>query len=115
MGLFDSIKDQALNFLSQKSPATATAIKGLIDQNGGIEGLVKNFEEKGFGEIAKSWVSTGNNLPITGEAIQKIFGNEKVKDLAAKIGVTPETVSTQLAEHLPQIIDKLTPNGKIQS
>ncbi len=113
MGLFDTIKDQALGFLGQKSPAAATMIKGLIDQNGGIDGIVKSFQEKGFGEAAKSWVATGANSPITAEAIQKVFGNEKVKELAAKIGVTPETVSAQIATHLPQIIDKLTPNGKI--
>jgi len=82
-------------------------------QPGGLSGLVQNFHEKGLGEIANSWVGTGQNLPISSEQIQHVLGSQQVQDLAARAGVSPEAVSSQLSSLLPSLVDKLTPNGEV--
>lgn len=111
MSLLSSMTDIAMNALGQKSPLAAQAVQTLLQQNGGVDGLVKNFQEKGLGDIAKSWVSAGANLPISAAQIQTVLGTETVKNLAAKMGTTPENISEQLTQHLPSLIDQLTPNG----
>ena len=68
---------------------------------------------EGLGELVNSWVSTGQNLPVSSEQIQHVLGNEQVEQLAAKAGISPDLASSKLAELLPMIVDKLTPNGQI--
>ena len=59
-----------------------------------------------------SWVGTGQNLPISAEQIQNVLGSERVKQFAAKAGISPEVASSKLAELLPAVVDRLTPDGK---
>jgi uncharacterized protein YidB (DUF937 family) len=88
-------------------------IKDYVEKHGGIQGVVAEFEKTGFGQQAKSWVSTGPNLPITAEQIKQALGSEKVKELAAKLGIPVDKVADQLAKYLPTAIDKATPEGKL--
>lgn len=82
-------------------------------ETGGLSGLVQSFQNGGLGEVINSWVSTGHNLPISSEQIQSILGSEQVSQIAGKLGISPEEASGKLAEFLPQIVDKLTPNGSV--
>jgi uncharacterized protein YidB (DUF937 family) len=88
-------------------------IKEYLEKHGGVEGAVAEFEKAGLGEKVKSWVSTGPNLPITSEEVQKALGSEKVKALAAKVGISTDKVADLLAKHLPTAIDKATLDGKL--
>jgi uncharacterized protein YidB (DUF937 family) len=90
-------------------------VKDYIEKHGGISGVVSEFEKTGFGQQAKSWVSTGPNLPINAEQIQQALGSEKVKDLAAKFGVPMDKVKDMLAKYIPAAVDKATPDGKLPS
>lgn len=80
---------------------------------GGITNLVQAFKDKGLGEIVSSWVSTGANLPVSADQVHNVLGAERVHDFATKAGIAPETASSTLASLLPNVIDKLTPDGKI--
>jgi uncharacterized protein YidB (DUF937 family) len=82
-------------------------------ETGGITGLVQTFKDKGLGGVVSSWISTGDNLPISGEQIQQVMSSEKIQQIAGKLGVSGDQVSTLLAGLLPQVIDKLTPNGAL--
>jgi uncharacterized protein YidB (DUF937 family) len=83
------------------------------NQPGGLSGLVQQFHDKGLGGLMSSWVGTGQNLPISAEQIQHVLGSAQVKELAAKAGISPETASSHLAQLLPTLVDKLTPNGQV--
>jgi uncharacterized protein YidB (DUF937 family) len=74
---------------------------------------VQAFHEKGLGGVVNSWVGTGANQSITAEQIQSVLGNEHIKEFAAKAGIPPEQASAKIAEYLPQVVDKLTPNGQL--
>jgi len=106
MGLLDGILGGVIG------AEALSLIKGYIDKHGGIEGVVAEFEKTGLGQQAKSWISTGPNLPITSEQIQQALGSEKVKELAAKFGIPVDKVADLLAQYLPTAIDKATPEGK---
>jgi uncharacterized protein YidB (DUF937 family) len=88
-------------------------IKENLDKHGGVDGVLAEFEKSGLGEKAKSWVSTNPNLPISSEDIQKALGSEKVREMAAKVGISTDAVADLLAKHLPTAVDKATPDGKL--
>lgn len=92
-----------------------SAIGGLLQNKefGGIDGLVQKFTKGGLGDIVSSWVSTGANLPITPEQIQKGLGPTQITQMASQVGLNPEAMSKQLAKILPGVVDKLTPEGKV--
>jgi uncharacterized protein YidB (DUF937 family) len=92
-----------------------SAVAGMLSdkQSGGLTGLVTNFQKNGLGDVVSSWISTGKNLPISADQIQRVFGNQQVSQIAQKVGIEPEKVSSALASVLPGLVDKLTPNGKV--
>jgi uncharacterized protein YidB (DUF937 family) len=60
-------------------------------------------------------VSTGKNLPVTPDQIKQGLGGNFLSQRAGKAGVLPDAVSTQLSRLLRDVIDKLTPSGKIEA
>ncbi len=113
MGLLDSITGSILGKLGGEQGNMAQVALDLFNQNGGLSGILEKFKEGGLGETAASWVGTGANIPVTAEDISNVLGNGAIADLAAKFGINPETLSAQIAEHLPTVVDKLTPNGEV--
>lgn len=115
MGLLDDLAGKALtSFLgSSQNPLAHSALEMIQNQPGGLSGLVQQFQQKGLGDVVSSWVSTGQNLPITADQISHVLGSQQVKDLAAKVGISPEQATSQLSALLPTIVDKLTPNGQV--
>ena len=91
----------------------ATVVNGLIEKHGGIQGIVAQLEQQGLGGTVRSWVGSGANQPITADQIHQAFGSETVKQLAARIGISPEDLAAKLSAVLPQAIDKLTPGGVV--
>lgn len=120
MGLLDQVLSAAGNLtLNQGSEghSIVDAITQLINnpQVGGLTGLIQVFENGGLGQIVQSWVSTGQNLPISAEQIQSVLGNEQIQSVASKLGLSTDEISGKLAEYLPQVVDKLTPDGNVHS
>ena len=84
-----------------------------IEKHGGIQGIVAQLEQQGLGGTVRSWVGTGANLPITADQIHQAFGSDTVKELAAKVGMSPQDLAAKLSAILPQAVDKLTPGGTV--
>ena len=80
---------------------------------GGLSGLIETFKNKGLGDVVSSWIGTGQNLPVSVEQIKQVLGSEKIQEIAAKVGISKDEAAKHLSELLPQVIDKLTPNGKL--
>jgi len=86
---------------------------GLLGGQGGLQNLISQFGAKGLGDVVGSWVSTGKNLPISPDQLQGVLGNDAVKNIASKLGMDTKSVTSQLSNLLPQVVDKLTPDGKV--
>ena len=91
----------------------ATVVNHLIEQHGGVQGIVSQLQQQGLGETVQSWIGTGANQPISAAQIQQALGTDRINALAAKFGIDPQQLSEKLSQALPQVIDKLTPNGKV--
>lgn len=93
---------------------TAAIVGHLIEQHGGVQGIISQFEQQGLGETVQSWVGTGANRAISAADIQQVFGADKINALAAKFGINPQDLSQKLSAALPQVIDRLTPGGTVK-
>jgi uncharacterized protein YidB (DUF937 family) len=119
MGLLDnlesSFENKAVSSVlgSSSNPIATHLLETINNHPGGLSGLIQSFHEQGLGSIASSWVGNGENLPLTSEQIQQVLGNERVQQLAAKAGISPEAASSTLSQLLPTLVDKLTPNGQV--
>ncbi|MBS0150571.1 MAG: DUF937 domain-containing protein [Nitrospira sp.] len=120
MGLMDQMGQVVGGLLGGQSGQNPLlqAVAGLLGNNsnlGGLAGLVQAFQKNGLGEIVNSWVSTGQNMPASPQQIEQGLGSDLLKQLAGKAGLSPQDASAQLSDLLPSLVDKLTPNGKIET
>jgi uncharacterized protein YidB (DUF937 family) len=114
MGLLDGLESQVLGSMSGGSNTLASSVLQMIQQQpGGLQGLVQTFHDKGLGAVVSSWVSSGPNSPISADQIHEVLGSDQVKALAARAGISPDVASSAIAQLLPGIVDKLTPNGSV--
>lgn len=120
MGLMDQVGQAMGGMLGGQGGQNPLlqAVASLLGKDsgiGGLAGLVQAFQKNGLGEIVNSWVSTGQNLPVTPNQIEQGLGSDLLKQLAGKTGLSSGAVGSQLAGLLPDLVDKLTPNGKIEA
>ncbi len=113
MGLFEELKSMV--FGGGDKNKLFESIMGLINdpQTGGLSGLAQTFKDKGLGDVVSSWISTGENLPVSADQIKQVLGSDQIQQISEKAGVSKEEASKGLAGLLPEIIDKLTPDGKV--
>ncbi len=90
-------------------------VLGLVNNpgTGGLAGLIEMFKDKGLGDAVSSWVSTGENSQVSGDQVASAFGSDTIREIAQKLGISETDASSSLAELLPQVIDKLTPDGTV--
>ena len=80
---------------------------------GGLGGLLEQFQRAGYGEQASSWVGTGQNQPIPADVIGHIFGQDGLAAIARQAGVSEQDASAGLSQLLPEVVDRVTPNGQV--
>ena len=85
----------------------------VLQQNGGIEGLLAKFQQAGLGQQAQSWIGTGQNQPISPDALSQIFGQGQLGQIAQQMGMSQEEAAGGLAQALPGVVDHMTPGGEI--
>src|SRR5580658_1455702 len=110
MGLFDSLKG-ALE--SEALPAMLNTVLAQTQYHD-LNGLVAALEKGGLGPQVQSWLGNGQNLPITADQLKAVLGNAQVQDFARHLGVPVDEMLKLLAQYLPEIVDKASPNGVLQ-
>lgn len=91
------------------------AIWNWVQEQGGVEVLLQKFQQGGLGQVLNSWLGSGSNMSIDGGEIQNALGNDQLQSLADKLGTDVQGASGTLAALLPQVIDKLSPQGHIKT
>lgn len=116
MGLLDSVAGAVLGkVLGGNQGGMAAIAMELLNGNGGIGGLLSKLQSAGLADAAASWVGKGENMPISADQITSALGSGQLAEIAAKFGISPDVLSSQLAEHLPGVIDKVTPDGEVNA
>jgi uncharacterized protein YidB (DUF937 family) len=113
MGLLDDVTGALKGAAgSQTGSSLASSVLGMLGSGGGLQGLVNALHANGLGDVVKSWIGTGANLPISAEQVKQALGPQ-VGQLAQQHGLSTDAVSSQLSSILPGLVDKLTPNGQL--
>ncbi|MCC6847484.1 MAG: DUF937 domain-containing protein [Deltaproteobacteria bacterium] len=117
MGLFDEFAKQvakaAQAFAENTNPELASGILEMLQQRGGLDGLVRRFQEHGLGDVIGSWVSAGPNRPITPDDLARILDPEQLAELSRRAGIAVSRLPEALAGLMPTIVDRLTPDGEM--
>ena len=119
MGILDSLENSpafkgALGQLEAAVvPVVLSEVLGNGSQQGGLSAIVAKLQQAGLGDLVKSWIGNGQNLPITAEQLQQVLGSDTVKQLAARFNIPVDQLSKVLAQQLPAAVDHASPDGKL--
>ena len=128
MGILDQILSAALGGAGQQQAAPNAApaagglspdvimraLGGILQNSGGLDGLVSAFNTAGLGNIVSSWIGTGQNQPISTGQLTQVLGTAQIGQIAQKLGLDHGQASNILAQMLPHVVDQLTPQGQVQ-
>jgi uncharacterized protein YidB (DUF937 family) len=127
MGLLDSVLGSVLGSMGGQQGGQQAGLGGggnaaLINMvvgmlangsaQGGLGGLLQQFQRSGMGDVAASWVGTGQNQPISPDQITNVLGSDTISNMAQQLGMGHGDLAGQLSQILPQVVDHLTPNGQ---
>lgn len=86
---------------------------GGLAGSSGLATIVQGFQKAGLGDAIASWISTGQNLPISPEQLRQGLGADRTQQLAEASGLPEGAAASALAGLLPTVIDRLTPDGQV--
>lgn len=117
MGLLDEVLSMAGSTGAQQLQH-ATALNAIISyinspQVGGLAGLQSMFQQGGLGHIIGSWVSSGQNLPISAIELQSVLHSGALQQVAQQAGMDPAQLIGTMSSLLPHLVDKLSPKGQL--
>jgi uncharacterized protein YidB (DUF937 family) len=117
MSIFTDIVKSAIgaNTSEEAEPKTqnlVTGALGMLDSMGGINGLVRKFQQSGMGDVAASWIGTGENKDIQPDQLSQVLGKDQIAALSQQAGIPESQGASVLSKVLPTMVDRLTPEGK---
>jgi uncharacterized protein YidB (DUF937 family) len=83
--------------------------------SGGLDNLIKGFQQSGHGDVARSWVGHGPNQEIAPNDLAHALGSDTLDTLSQQTGMERDDLLAGLSQHLPELVDQLTPQGRIPS
>ena len=98
-----------------ESPLLQMAMQFIRQQPGGLQGLVDSLTKGGLGEQVASWVSQGQNLPVSGGQLASALQGGGIGDLLKNFGMDSPDAMDGLAKMLPDVVNQLTPNGRVET
>jgi uncharacterized protein YidB (DUF937 family) len=119
MGLLDGLLGNVMGGMTgggqspQGGSQLIQMVLQMLQQNGGIEGLLARMQQAGYGQQAQSWIGTGQNMPISPDALSQIFGQGQLGQIAQQLGLPQQDAAGGLAQMLPDVVDQMTPQGQI--
>lgn len=134
MSLLESVVGSLMNGAGQGGSPMQNVLMGLLGGNqggassqyqnqqgqnpgypsqSGLSGLLGGFAAAGLGHLAQSWVQSGPNQQVSPSQLQSVFGQQRVDQMAQQAGMPQQDFLSQLSEHLPNAVDRMTPNGKL--
>jgi uncharacterized protein YidB (DUF937 family) len=88
---------------------------GTMLAGGGLQKVLASLQENGLGTQAQSWVGTGANEDISAANIRRVLGDEQLARIAGELGVSKNDAAAAVAKVLPEVVDKVSPDGKLPS
>jgi uncharacterized protein YidB (DUF937 family) len=116
MGMFDKFENAIGGSAQAGQEQHESMMQHAMEMFGNRESigsLLGNAQSQGLGHIVQSWISNGTNQTIEPNQVSAIVGQDKLQQLASRVGLPSGVASMVLSRVLPSVIDRLTPNGKL--
>ena len=114
MGVFKKKKKPRSAWSMNSAQLVNATMNILVDRHsGGIERLIDRFVGEGLGEVINSWISPLDNQPVSDVQLKRVLGKEMLREIAWQARMSKKEASLRLANLLPQLVDRLTPTGRI--
>jgi uncharacterized protein YidB (DUF937 family) len=122
MGLLDSILGSVVGGAlggGQGGGGNADLLRAVVGMlghdapGGGLAGMVSKAQQSGLGDVVGSWIGGGQNMPVSADQLGGILHSDVVGNLARQFGQSHGDILSQLTQILPQVVDKLTPQGSM--
>ena len=119
MGLLDSIISEVTggggrNNTNANSGGLGSILGSLLASQGGVGGLVQKMQQAGMGDAVNSWVGNGQNQPVDQHQLGNAIGHDQVNQWSQQTGMSHNTILSELSKMLPNAVDKMTPNGRVE-
>jgi uncharacterized protein YidB (DUF937 family) len=88
-------------------------VLGGLLASGGLTKILGGLKANGLSQQADSWVATGKNEPVSGADLEKAVGKEQMQEIAKKLGVSESEAADVVAKAVPEVVDKVSPEGKL--
>ena len=110
--IFRLVKGRAIPGLSGQS--LSGVVTSLLGQDGAqLPALIKKLTTGGLGDLVQSWISKGKTLPLSADQVKSSMGSKALSELASQLGLSEDKAASKVAGALPQLINKLTPDGQV--
>jgi uncharacterized protein YidB (DUF937 family) len=113
MGLFDQVSDLLGGGGGGGGNNLVNAAVKMVGGNEGLQGLMNRFDAAGLAEMAQSWVGTGDNRAVSPDQVRAALGDDEVHRVAQQAGMSDDEAASGLAGVLPDLVNRLTPDGKL--
>jgi len=121
IGLLAVLASRYMSGASKDTPASANPNTGANSEPdaspgeliGGLGGLLKQFQQNGFGDAINSWIGTGQNKSVAPNQISDALGQDTIDALCQRMGLPKEQILVVLSKVLPNTVDQLTPEGRL--
>lgn len=110
--LFRLLRGRAIPGLSGQS--LSGVVTSLLGSEGAqLPGLIKKLTTGGLGDLVQSWVGKGKNLPLSADQVKSALDSKTLSGIASQLGLSEDAAASKVAGALPQLINKLTPDGQV--
>jgi uncharacterized protein YidB (DUF937 family) len=119
MGLLDSVLGAVTGGGGGGQMDIMKMVLGMVAGNsqgasgGGLADLVGKFQQGGLGDVVGSWIGHGQNQSISPDQLSGVLGSDAIGNIAQKLGISHGDAAQQISQVLPQVVDKLTPDGAL--
>ncbi|HLH87003.1 MAG TPA: YidB family protein [Xanthobacteraceae bacterium] len=115
MGLLDSLGLGGVIGQVEAAAVPALIQAVLAKTNlGDLSGIVNQLQQGGLATQVQSWLGNGANMPVSADQLRAALGSEQVKQIAQHLGLPVDQALNMLSQHLPDMVDKASPNGELQ-
>ncbi len=111
MGILDEVTAKLGG--QQGQDGGVASLQKLFTSNGGLQGMTSKLTSNGLGKQVQSWVSTGQNQPVTGQQMQQAMEPGQLHAVASQAGISDDEASEHLAKAMPEMVNQATPQGQI--
>jgi len=81
--------------------------------SGGLNDLLKQFQQGGQSDVVQSWIGTGQNKSISADVLSKVLSEDQIRTISAQSGMSRDDLIATLSQQLPELVNQLTPDGRI--